>query len=255
VPKSLGMINFSKFVTVLFSNKNLLLTNLSVSAGLSGFGDVLIQHHERTSANSAHRWNLNRTCHMGVSFGLTSGFFCHYWYNFLDKKIPGKSIGIVARKIIYDQVLFSPFLIVACLAVAGIIEASSKQDIIKDIKEKGTRLYLAEWFIWPPAQFFNFYFLPTRFRVVYDNVISLGYDMYTSHVKHDCGGDKKGSTSSQQPGQEQSSTTTPPPENNAHKVSPSSENETANNFESYLVSVKNSKPIWSLNLNFDTGEW
>ena len=48
----------------------------------------------------------------------------------------------------------------------------------------GTQLYLAEWFIWPPAQFINFYFLPTRFRVVYDNVISLGYDMYTSHVKN-----------------------------------------------------------------------
>ncbi len=26
----------------------------------------------------------------------------------------------------------------------------------------GGRLYLAEWIIWPPAQFFNFYFLPTR---------------------------------------------------------------------------------------------
>ena len=51
-------------------------------------------------------------------------------------------------------------------------------------KYLGTQLYLAEWFIWPPPQFVNFYFLPTRFRVIYDNVISLGYDMYTSHVKH-----------------------------------------------------------------------
>ena len=43
---------------------------------------------------------------------------------------------------------------------------------------------MAEWFIWPPAQFVNFYFLPTRLRVIYDNTISLGYDMYTSHVKN-----------------------------------------------------------------------
>jgi len=48
----------------------------------------------------------------------------------------------------------------------------------------GTQLYIAEWFIWPPAQFVNFYFLPTRLRVIYDNTISLGYDMYTSHVKN-----------------------------------------------------------------------
>ena len=46
------------------------------------------------------------------------------------------------------------------------------------------QLYIAEWFIWPPAQFLNFYFLPTRYRVAFDNVVSLGYDVYTSRVKH-----------------------------------------------------------------------
>ena len=43
---------------------------------------------------------------------------------------------------------------------------------------------MAEWLLWPPAQFVNFYFLPTRYRVAYDNLISLIYDVYTSHVKH-----------------------------------------------------------------------
>jgi len=236
------MTSFSKFVSVLFSNKNLLLTNLSVSAGLSGLGDVLIQHHERTkTTNPAHRWNLTRSCHMGVSFGLTSGFFCHYWYNFLDKKIPGKSIGIITRKILYDQVLFSPFLIVACLAVAGVIEASSRQDIVKDIKEKGARLYLAEWFIWPPAQFVNFYFLPTRFRVIYDNIISLGYDMYTSHVKHE----KTAQPETEEDEQEQQDQQ-PKPDKPVKRL--------PTKLESYLLSITNSKAIWSLNLNFDTGE-
>ncbi len=45
-------------------------------------------------------------------------------------------------------------------------------------------MYLAEWVIWPPAQFVNFWLLPTRFRVLFDNAVSLGYDVYTSHVKH-----------------------------------------------------------------------
>lgn len=200
---------------------------------------------------------------MSVSFGLTSGFLCHYWYNFLDKKIPGKSISIVARKIIYDQILFSPFLIVACLVVAGIIEASTKEEIIRDIQTSGTKLYLAEWIIWPPAQFFNFYFLPTRFRVFYDNVISLGYDMYTSHVKHSGGGRSK----------EQPTTTTFNVGTKADESTtgggsgdqlcsetsssiPTDKNSRPNKLiESLLNSVKNSKSIWSLNLNFDTGDW
>ena len=55
---------------------------------------------------------------------------------------------------------------------------------IKDTKELGTQLWLSEWFIWPPAQFVNFYFLPTKYRVIYDNLVSLFYDWYTSHLKH-----------------------------------------------------------------------
>jgi protein Mpv17 len=39
--------------------------------------------------------------------------------------------------------------------------------------------------VWPPAQVINFYLLPTRFRVLYDNTISLGYDVYTSYVAHE----------------------------------------------------------------------
>ena len=55
---------------------------------------------------------------------------------------------------------------------------------MEDTAELGTQLWLSEWFIWPPAQFVNFYFLPTKYRVVYDNLVSLFYDWYTSHLKH-----------------------------------------------------------------------
>ena len=48
----------------------------------------------------------------------------------------------------------------------------------------GTHLYVAEWVLWPPAQFINFYYLPTRYRVVYDNAISLIYDTYASYIQH-----------------------------------------------------------------------
>ena len=90
----------------------------------------------------------------------------------------------------------------------------------------GLHLYMVEWVVWPPAQFFNFYILPTRFRVLYDNVISLGYDMYTSHVKY------------------RDSKLTPPPESQNLNT----------NCDSLFLSIKNSKPIWALNLNFDTGD-
>ena len=87
------------------------------------------------------RWNPKRSCHMAISFGLTSGFLCHFWYKFLDTKIQGNTIKAVTKKIIWDQILFSPILIVACLFVAGMMDSSSPKDIKNDIRDKGRKIY------------------------------------------------------------------------------------------------------------------
>jgi len=159
--------------------ENLFLSNLVISFSLSGLGDIIQQKVERKG------WNAGRTLQMSTSFGLTSGFLCHHWYNYLDRVLPGRGFGVVLRKIVWDQVVFSPVCIVACLLVAARIENTEYSTAVAQTVQLGGRLYLAEWVIWPPAQYINFTFLPTRFRVLYDNVISLLYDTYTSHVKND----------------------------------------------------------------------
>lgn len=43
---------------------------------------------------------------------------------------------------------------------------------------------LAEWIGFILSQMINFYFVPTRFRVLYEYTASLGYDIYTGQVIH-----------------------------------------------------------------------
>jgi len=160
-------------------NKHLFISNLAISFSLSGLGDILQQYREKK------RCNWKRTLQMSTSFGLTSGFLCHHWYNYLDRALPGSGIRVVFRKIAWDQVIFSPICIISCLLVSAKLENTNLRTAFDQTIQLGGRLYLAEWIIWPPAQYINFTFLPTRFRVLYDNVISLAYDTYTSHVKHD----------------------------------------------------------------------
>ena len=148
------------------------------------------------------KWDKNRTYQMSVSFGLTSGFLCHFWYNFLDRVYPGKGLKIVCKKIAIDQLVFSPVCIATCLVVACILKSHDSERTLKEVMFKGKsltffnrfysksyfiagpQLFLAECLLWPPAQFVNFYFLPTRYRVLYDNTVSLLYDVYTSYVQH-----------------------------------------------------------------------
>ncbi|XP_015593792.1 mpv17-like protein 2 [Cephus cinctus] len=175
----------------LFSAKNLFYTNVGISISLSATGDILEQHYEILKGQW-DRWSPTRTRNMAVS-GMSVGIVCHHWYCYLDARIQGRTIGIVLKKVVIDQLVCSPLCIGMFFLTLGILEMNNWEELKQEIKNKAHRLYIAEYIVWPPAQIINFYFLPTRFRVLYDNTISLGYDVYTSQVKHDKSNSKKDS--------------------------------------------------------------
>lgn len=167
-------------------NKYLLLTNVGISISLSAAGDVIQQHYEIVT-KQREKWDRLRTHHMSVS-GMTVGVICHAWYKYLDSAMPGRSLKVVLKKVVVDQLVCSPVVIVVFFITLALLEQESWEVTKQEIVNKGKRLYAAEWVVWPPAQVINFYLLPTRFRVLYDNTISLGYDIYTSYVRHDKSG-------------------------------------------------------------------
>ncbi|XP_063623419.1 mpv17-like protein 2 [Cydia splendana] len=166
-----------------FSRKNLFYTNVLISIGISTMGDMLEQSYE-VYRKKIPGYDLNRTAQMGFS-GATAGVICHHWYNILDRIIIGRSLDMVIKKLMLDQFVSSPIIILSFFATVAIFEENPWENFTDEVRDKFLILYKAEWVVWPPAQIINFYFLPTKYRVLYDNTISLGYDIYTSKVKHD----------------------------------------------------------------------
>lgn len=164
-----------------FSDRYLLVTNVGISISLSGVGDCIEQQYEIHGEGRLNQYDPLRTGQMAVS-GMTVGIFCHHWYKFLDHRLPGRSIRQVLKKVLIDQTVASPCVIFLFFVTLGALRRSSAAEIWAEMKDKALTLYTAEWVVWPPAQVLNFYFLPTRFRVLWDNTISLGYDVYTSAV-------------------------------------------------------------------------
>lgn len=173
---------YKQAVTDAFNRKNLIYTNILISMGISVTGDLSEQTYEYYT-DEIETYDLNRTGQMGIS-GITAGILCHHWYNFLDRVIVGKTFGMVLKKLFLDQFVCSPVLLLSFFATVAVFEDNPIESFTDEVKEKFWTLYKAEWVVWPPAQIINFYFLPTQYRVLYDSTISLGYDMYASHVKH-----------------------------------------------------------------------
>ncbi len=169
-------------VQTMFSRKYLLFTNTGITLCLGCSGDYMQQRYEMLCKRQTD-WNAARTRRVFVS-NLFVGPTCHYWYLFLDTVLPGRTATIVLKKILVDQLIFSPVTISMFLVIVGLQEGRKGNELVKDLKDKGKDLLVAEWIVWPPAQMINFFLLPTKYRVLYDNTVSLGFDYYYSYVKY-----------------------------------------------------------------------
>ncbi|KAK2152531.1 hypothetical protein LSH36_326g05038 [Paralvinella palmiformis] len=153
-----------------------------ITVGLSGFGDLMQQYYEHLKKHGSG-WDQRRSRNICLS-GLVIGPICHFWYLYLDKALPGRTLRVVFKKVLADQIIISPLCVASFLFVIAYSEGATKLEMANEFKTKAPALLKAEWLVWPPAQVINFLVLPTRYRVLYDNLISLGFDNYYSYVKY-----------------------------------------------------------------------
>jgi len=181
------MTNLASKGEKLFSPKLLLYTNTGLCVGLSITGDILQQVYQaKTKRKTSGSWDRVRTLRMAGT-GLVMGPVVHYWYIFLDRIYPGRTLRILFKKIALDQLICSPVYLSLFLLTMGAMERKQWPEIRKDFEEKGSVLYVAECCVWPPAQLVNFLYLPTKYRVLYDNTLSLAFDVFWSYVWYEMG--------------------------------------------------------------------
>uniref|UniRef100_A0A4W4HCH1 Mpv17-like protein 2 n=1 Tax=Electrophorus electricus TaxID=8005 RepID=A0A4W4HCH1_ELEEL len=160
------LVRISFYWKPLFSGKYLLVTNIVSGGGMLGLGDIIQQSRAKRKTPTKER-DWFRTGRM-FAVGCSMGPFLHYWYLWLDRVYTGKVLKIVAKKVLIDQIVASPLL--GAWYFIGMAQAFRKR--------------FADWSVWPTAQMINFYFLPARFRVLYVNTVTLGWDTYLSYLKH-----------------------------------------------------------------------
>lgn len=178
------LVSLQRTKNRLFAPDLLLYTNTAITVAMSISGDLMQQHYQAIKKPKAPDWDKRRTTHMALA-GFVIGPFAHYWYVFLDRLLPGRTARTMVKKVLLDQLVCSPAYLMLLMVSLGVLEGQTLSQLKTEIKNKGAVLYLGEWVVWPPAQVVNFYFLPLKYRVVYDNSICLLYDIFWSYVWYD----------------------------------------------------------------------
>lgn len=148
---------------------------------LTGFtvGDVLAQSFIEGGDKP---YDLMRTVRMG-SFGfLLHGTTGHYFYGFLDSKLPGTKPVTVATKVAIDQTIWNPIFGLMFFGYLNLTEGKTMEEYKNKVKNDLKTAVMGSWAVWVPAHTINFAFVPPSQRLLYINTIQIGYNVFLSFL-------------------------------------------------------------------------
>uniref|UniRef100_A0A7N6A9E1 Uncharacterized protein n=1 Tax=Anabas testudineus TaxID=64144 RepID=A0A7N6A9E1_ANATE len=110
-------------------------TNVTLYGCLFAAGDLV---HQRFSRTDELDWR--RTMNVALVAFSFHGNFNFWWMRFLEAKFPGRSAGMLARKLILDQTAAAP-LATTMASRKGVSFLEGKDDIMEDWRKKFLNTY------------------------------------------------------------------------------------------------------------------
>lgn len=181
-----GSVRGIKVIWNSIFGKYLLVTNIIGSGVLMVVGDIAAQEIEFRRGVNTKRYDLERIGRMFVVEAL-QGPLHHYVYNWMDKVMPVANLRNTVKKILIDQLFMSPACIFIFFYSACYLERKTLKETNDEIREKFLFIYVMDWMLWPGAQYVNFRYLDTKYRVTFVNICTALYNIFMSYVKHDYG--------------------------------------------------------------------
>ncbi|KAF3327249.1 protein sym-1-like protein [Carex littledalei] len=168
---------FSWYLSAL--DKYPIITKAITSAILTLIGDLICQF----VIDKVAKLDLKRTF-VFTFLGLALvGPTLHVWYLYLSKLVTMQGASGAVARLCLDQFLFSPVFIGVFMGLLITLEGKPSL-VMPKLKQEWFPSVIANWQLWVPFQFLNFYFVPQKFQVLAANFVALAWNVILSFKAH-----------------------------------------------------------------------
>lgn len=142
-------------------------------------GDIIAQRF--IERNESH--DLIRTGRFVLFGGVVAGPLLSTWYGFLHRRVVLRNpfLGLCAR-VALDQLCFTPVFISTFFLGMGTLEGKDLNGLRSKLSESFATTLVANWKLWVPFQFVNFYITPPQYRLLAVNVTATGWNSFLSYT-------------------------------------------------------------------------
>ncbi|KAK2815723.1 hypothetical protein Q5P01_026190 [Channa striata] len=135
-------------------------TNVTLYGCLFAGGDFV---HQWFSRRDKMDWSRTRNVAL-VAFSF-HGNFNFFWMRLLERRFPGRSVGMLMKKLILDQTTAAP--LATSVFYIGVSFLEGKEDITEDWRNKFLNTYKTGLMFWPFMQLLNFALVPLYVRTTF----------------------------------------------------------------------------------------
>lgn len=141
-------------------------------------GDFLAQ----TFISKGVAFDMKRFISLSTFGFLYHGPSGHYFYNWLDSKIPGTESKVIALKVAIDQTIWCPLFMTVFFTYLGMVNGDSFATIGTKLKDDLFTACQGSWKVWPIVHAINFKFIKTKHRLVFINAVQVAFNMFLSLI-------------------------------------------------------------------------
>ena len=135
-------------------------------------------------------WDCARTARMSL-WGCTGHpLVIHHWMNVMERwqgSLPASApksavIKLAARKVCIDQFTASPVFLGAFLCWSTLLEGKGLEGCREKLRDDWWTMIKFGWSTWFVGHFISFALVPVHWRVLYINIVSIGFGTVLSQV-------------------------------------------------------------------------